>query len=259
MLYTSGRHEGSQDKDRPMTDFGQFRNYASYIKDDPFRRGLHFPAVEQVLGDLKKKRILDVGCGDGLFPRLLAERGASVVGYDRAPEKIAEARAHENARGLDVEFVVATPQAFSHKGLFDAAVSVLVLQYATSLEELAAFFRSASRHLVAGGTFVSVVLNPSFSAFGTDFFIRRFARLEGNKLRSEFLDRASGRVEMTAITHQYTDAEYERAAVDGGMKPVAWKKLLATQDAIEHMGAAFWRPCHEHQPFALFITRRDGA
>jgi toxoflavin synthase len=239
-----------------MTDFGQFKNYASYIKEDPFRRGLHFPAIEEVLGDLKKKRILDVGCGDGLFPRLLAERGAAVVGYDKAAEKIAEARVHEDARGLDLEFVVATPYAFSHNGMFDAATSVLVLQYATSLEELAAFFRSASLHLVPGGRFVSIVLNPSFSAFETDFFIRRFTKLQGNKLRSEFLDRASGRVEMTAITHQYTDGEYERATVDGGMKPEAWKKLFATRDAIEQMGASFWQPCHEHQPFALFIARK---
>jgi 2-polyprenyl-3-methyl-5-hydroxy-6-metoxy-1,4-benzoquinol methylase len=240
-----------------MTDFGQLKNYANYIKEDPFRRGLHFPAVEEVLGNLNKKRILDIGCGDGLFPRLLAERGASVVGYDRAPEKIAEARAHEDANVLDLKFVVATPDAFSYNGMFDAATSILVLQYATSLEELAAFFRSAWLHLVPGGRFVSIVLNPSFSAFGTDFFIRRFTKLQGNKLRSEFLDRASGRVEMAAMTHQYTDNEYERAAVDGGMKPEAWKKLFATRDAVEQMGASFWQPCHEHQPFALFIARKE--
>jgi SAM-dependent methyltransferase len=70
-----------------MTDFGQIKNYADYIKEDPFRRGLHFPAVEELLGDVSRRRILDVGCGDGLFPRLLAQRGASVVGYDKAPEK----------------------------------------------------------------------------------------------------------------------------------------------------------------------------
>ena len=57
-----------------MTDFDQVTNYTNYIEDDPFRRGLHFPAVEEVLGDLNKKRILDIGCGDGLFSRLLAER-----------------------------------------------------------------------------------------------------------------------------------------------------------------------------------------
>ena len=240
-----------------MTDFGQIKNYADYIKADPFRRALHFPAVEEALGDVSNKRILDIGCGDGLFPRLLAERGASVVGYDKAAEKIAEARAHPDARRLDTTFVVATPQTFLHDGSFDAATSVLVLQFATSTEELAAFFESTSRHLVSGGKFISIVLNPLFSAFGQDFIIRRFTKLTGNKVLSQFLDRTSGRVEMAAEAHQYTAEEYERAAIDGGMNPGAWSKLFATPDGVKQMGSAFWQPCHEHQPFALFVARKD--
>jgi SAM-dependent methyltransferase len=240
-----------------MTDFGRIKNYADYIKRDPFRRGLHFPAIEEALGDLNRKRILDVGCGDGLFPRLLAERGASVVGYDRAPEKIAEAQGHEDAPRLDVRFLVATPHTFSDDGMFDAAMSVMVLHFAASLDELGSFFRSTSGHLACGGRFISIVLNPSFSAFGTDFFIRRFTKLQGNKLRSDFLDRASGRVEMTVEAHQYGREEYERAAIDGGMKPEVWKKLFATQEAVEQMGTSFWQPCHEHQPFALFVARKE--
>ena len=47
-----------------------------------------------------------------------------------------------------------------------------------------------------------------------------------------------------------------RAAIDGGMKPEAWKKLFATRAAVEQMGASFWQPRHEHQPFALFIARK---
>jgi SAM-dependent methyltransferase len=244
-----------------MTDFGKIKNYADYINEDPFRRGLHFPAVEELLGDVSRRRILDVGCGDGLFPRLLAQRGASVVGYDKAPEKIAEARAHEDARWLRVKFLVATPHTFSREGMFDAATSVMVLHLAASLEELAAFLRSASRHLVSGGRFVSIVFNPSFSAVGANFFIRRFTKLQGNKLRCEFLDLASGRVEMTVEGqvegHQYTGEEYERAAISGGMRPEAWTKLFATQDAVGQMGASFWLPCHEHQPFALFTARKE--
>ena len=240
-----------------MTDFGRMKNYANYIKGDPLRRGLHFPAVEEVLGDLNKKRILDIGCGDGLFARLLARRGALVVGYDKAQEKIAEAQAHEDARPLAATFVVATPHTFLHDGTFDAAASVMVLQFATSPEELAAFFRSASRHLGSGGTFISVVLNPLFSAFGLDFVVRRFTKLAGNKVQSEFLDRTSGRVEMVVVAHQRTREEYERAAVIGGMKPEAWKKLFATPGAMQQLGASFWQPCHEHQPFALFVTQKE--
>ena len=92
-----------------MTDFNQITNYADYIKDDPFRRGLHFPAVEAALGDVNRKRILDIGCGDGLFPRLLAERGASVVGYDRAAQRIADARAGAGRVPASPGCVVARP------------------------------------------------------------------------------------------------------------------------------------------------------
>jgi cyclopropane fatty-acyl-phospholipid synthase-like methyltransferase len=240
-----------------MTDFDQVTNYTNFIKDDPIRRGLHFPAVEEALGDLNRKRILEIGCGDGLFSRLLAERGATVVGYDRAILKIAEAQARTDASGLDAAFVVATPHTFFHDGPFDAAISIMVLQYATSPEELAVFFRSASRHLGPGGRFISVVINPLFSAFGQDFVIRRFTRLEGNAMRTEVLDRASGRVEMTLEAHQFTSEEFERAAIVGGMKPAAWRKLFAALDVVRQMGPSFWRPCHEHQPFALFVTQKE--
>jgi toxoflavin synthase len=240
-----------------MTDFDQLMNYTNYIEDDPFRRGLHFPAVEEVLGDLNKKRILDIGCGDGLFSRLLAERGATVVGYDRARQHIAQAQARVGAPGLDATFVVATPQTFFHDGTFDAATSVMVLQFATSPEELAAFYHSASRHLRSGGRFISVVYNPLFSAFGEDLVVRRFTRLEGNNMQVEFLDRASGRVEMMVEGHQYKSEEFERAAISGGMKPAAWRKLFATPDAVRQMGASFWQPCHEHQRYALFVAQKE--
>jgi toxoflavin synthase len=241
-----------------MTDFDRVTNYTSYIEDDPFRRGLHLPAVEEALGDPNKKRFLDIGCGDGLFSRLLAERGAAVIGYDRARRQIEQAQAHIGVPGLDVTFVVATPQTFFHDGIFDAATSVMVLQHATSLEELAAFFRSASRHLGPGGQFISIVFNPLFSAFGEDFVVRRFTKLENNTIHTDFLDRASGRVEMTVEgNHQYTSEEFERAAVSGGMKLTAWRQLFATPDAIRRMGASFWRPCHEHQPYALFVAQKD--
>lgn len=149
----------------------------------------------------------------------------------------------------------ATQYTFSHDAAFGVATSVMVLPYAASIEELTAFFHSASLHLVAGGRFISVVLNPSFSAFATDFFVRRITKLEGNYVRMEFLDLSSGNVEMTMEKRQYTHEEYERAATEGGMKPESWKKLFATQDAVEQMGDSFWQPCHECQPYALFIAQ----
>ena len=234
-----------------MTDFGKIPQYASYIAQDPFRHGLQFPAVVNELGCLKK-RILDVGTGDGLFPRLMAREGAVVVGYDKSAEKIAEATAHNDA--LNVSYVLATPQTFTADGTFDDATSVMVLPYASDCDDLRMFFRNTSRHLSSGGKFVSIVLNPLFSAFERNLYMRRVKRLDGNLVQMEFLNEASGVVEMNPIMHQYTKEEYESAIAQGGMR-FEWKKLFATPEAVTQRGEEFWRPCHETQPYALLVAQ----
>jgi MFS transporter, OFA family, oxalate/formate antiporter len=239
---------------RPVTDFGEIPQYASYVATDPFRHGLQFPAILRELGSVQQ-RILDVGTGDGLFPRLLARQGASVIGYDRSAEKIAEAKAHKEARELKVSYVVAVPQTFADRGLFGAATSVMVLPYATDLDELRAFFRSTARSLSVGGKFVSIVLNPSFSAFDENLIVRRVRKLDGDLVQMEFLNEASGAVEMNPIMHQYTKEEYESAAEQEGMT-VEWKTLFASPYAIAQKGREFWQRCHETQPYALLIARK---
>ena len=245
-----------------MTDFEGFSHqspgsvdvYKAYIEKDPYRRGLHYPAVMSEIGEIKGKRILDAGTGDGQLPRLLAAKGASVVGYDHNPGMTKRARAAEENAKLDVTFVEAKPQSFHDGNRFDAATSVMVLNYATDVADLAAFFRCAQRHLAIGGRFVSIALNPAFSAFDVDFVVRRFTRLEGNRVRIEFLNEQSRDVEQKAATHQYRAEEFDRAARDGGMRPEGWKKLFACPEAQEMKGEAFWRACHGYQPFAMFIA-----
>jgi SAM-dependent methyltransferase len=54
-----------------------------------------------ILGDVRGKRILEIGCGDGSKAVMLALRGATVVGVDISPRAIAVA--HERARLHHVE------------------------------------------------------------------------------------------------------------------------------------------------------------
>jgi hypothetical protein len=60
--------------------------------------------------------------------------------------------------------------------------------------------------------------------------------------------------------HQYTKDEYESAAAKEGMT-FEWKTLFASPEAISQKGEAFWRACHEVQPYALLIAQnvRDAA
>ncbi|HEY2529418.1 MAG TPA: class I SAM-dependent methyltransferase [Xanthobacteraceae bacterium] len=239
-----------------MTDFGKIPEYGLYVATDEYRSGLHYPAVIQELGEIRGKRILDVGTGNSPFPHLLAKKGAFVVGYDKSPEQIELARADFNARSLGIEFTVATPQTFSDCRQFDSATSIMVLPYADNISELETFFRSVNQRLVARGKFVSVTLNPQFRKSETNFFIRRMTKLEGNLVKMEFIKRTGEPgLQEPLYKHQHTVAEYEQAAAAAAMS-VAWKPMTATSEAVATEGEEFWRPVHETQAYALLIAQR---
>jgi SAM-dependent methyltransferase len=54
-----------------------------------------------VLGDVRGKRILEVGCGDGFKAITLALRGATVVGVDISPRAIEVARERARLHGVE--------------------------------------------------------------------------------------------------------------------------------------------------------------
>lgn len=48
-----------------------------------FNSQIYLAAVNELLGNVKRKRILDAGCGDGFFSLELAQKGALVTAVDR--------------------------------------------------------------------------------------------------------------------------------------------------------------------------------
>jgi ubiquinone/menaquinone biosynthesis C-methylase UbiE len=64
------------------------------------------PALLQVVGQVRGKRVLDACCGEGHFSRLLAERGAAVVGVDISPNLIAQARQKESLEKQGISYLV---------------------------------------------------------------------------------------------------------------------------------------------------------
>ncbi|MER6984137.1 class I SAM-dependent methyltransferase [Streptomyces carpinensis] len=76
-----------------MTDeiFGHPRLAAIYDILDPDRSDLHF--YLRLAEQSDAKRVLDVGCGTGVFALALADRGVEVVGVDPARASIEVARA----------------------------------------------------------------------------------------------------------------------------------------------------------------------
>ncbi|XXT15053.1 methyltransferase domain-containing protein [Sorangium sp. So ce429] len=54
----------------------------SLANDLPYRSHVERYTYWELLGSVDGKSVLDVACGDGMYCRLLTQRGARVVGVD---------------------------------------------------------------------------------------------------------------------------------------------------------------------------------
>jgi SAM-dependent methyltransferase len=115
------------------------------------------PELSRLLGDVRGMRVLDAGCGEGVYARHLSRLGATVVGIDGSEKMIGFARARDG----HIDFRLADlcePLPFAD-GSFDAVISTGVLM---SLPELDTFLSESRRILRPKGALVVAVRHPAF-------------------------------------------------------------------------------------------------
>ncbi len=223
---------------------------------DPVRNFLHYPQIRTLIAFSPQTRVLDIGCGDGTFLRLLTkEKVRSLFGFDLSPQLIALAK-KQNRQHKKSSFTVSTPQKFTTTDLFDYATSVMVLPYATNTKDLQSFFRCAFASLQPGGSFISIVFNPLFHAFDTVVANRKFTKMTKLKIRVSFLDVKHLREIFTSQLTQFSQKHYEGAAEKAGFKKMHWQKLSPTDRGLRIYGGSFWKRCIKEQPYAIFLCTK---
>lgn len=77
-----------------------------------------------ISSDLRGLKILDVGCGPGIFSLLLSQLGAEVIGLDYTPKMIEKAKENASKYDVKVDFIQGDAQNLIFEdGSFDIVVS----------------------------------------------------------------------------------------------------------------------------------------
>ncbi len=243
----SGRENlKKQEQIRQYDELGA--EYAALAELDPSKRFVQYPEALRMLGDVKGKRILDIGCGAGTFARMLARRGAKVVGYDPAAGQIHEAQKVEDQEKLGIRYFVSDKPEISPEYKFDEAVSVLVLLYATDKDNLKDIFERTKESIAGDGSFVSITFNPNFKRLGEVAYNRRFSKTEDGRIQVDFLDDDGG-IKISAKFSDFSMSDYENAARKSGFTNIEWVNLHITPEGKKIEGKDFWQGYEEDCPY----------
>lgn len=120
------------------------QNHLAQDNDWASRRGQiidqHVACIDRLLP--RQARILDLGCGPGLYTHRLAQLGHDCVGVDFSPASIAYAQEQAQQNGVTIEYALADVRQYVPQGRFDLVIMLF--------SELNVFRETEAQALLAG-------------------------------------------------------------------------------------------------------------
>lgn len=123
---------------------------------------IRMPAVLKMLGKIAGKRVVDLGCGDGYYSRIMARRGAKVTAVDFSDDSISLAKRAEEKELLGIAYhrsdIARMP--FLGSEFFDIALAELVFSTIPTQKKYAQVVKEVRRILKPGGIIVVTKGHP---------------------------------------------------------------------------------------------------
>ena len=136
--------------------------------------------IDERVGGLPGKKVIDIGCGGGLVAEGMARRGATVTGIDLGEAPLAVARLHAEKEGIEVEYlnIPAESIAAERAGQYDAVTCLEMLEH---VPDPASVVAACAQLVKPGGQvfFSTINRNPKsflFAIVGAEYVLRLLPR-----------------------------------------------------------------------------------
>lgn len=143
-----------------------WENYqnVSHISTGHVHWGVYAPTERQLnlLGDVKGKRILEIGCGGGQCSIAFTKQGARCTALDQSAQHLEFAKQLAKKENVQIDFKVQDVQTLEGipSDSFDIVFSAYALQY---IPDLATCFKEVHRVLKPGGIFAFSYDHPFYT------------------------------------------------------------------------------------------------
>ena len=122
---------------------------------------IRFEYFKKVIGDIKGKRVLDIGCGGGLLSEEFARKGASVTGVDLSPVAIEAAKKHAEESGLEIDYRNCALADIKEKD-YDIVVCAEMLEH---VNDISLMIAESAAKVKKGGLYLFETINKTPAAW----------------------------------------------------------------------------------------------
>lgn len=117
--------------------------------------------IAGVADTARRPRLLDLGCGPGIYAELLARKGFGVTGVDFSPRSLAYAKESAEGKGLQVNYRQLNYLDLDYRGEFDTVTLIYCDFGVLKPDDRKALLERIRRALAPGGLFIVDVCSPA--------------------------------------------------------------------------------------------------
>ena len=235
--------------------YDEISDWYSARKRGSYEFKIQLPAILNLLGDLRGKSLIDIGCGPGVYSVEFAKRGADVLGVDISQKMLDKAR--NNAETAKAKLTLRKSDAHSLPSKdesFDVAVLILTTLNVKVVEE-------AARVLGPGGLLLFSDTHPIIESKGrwegNDIGAARVVEDYFSQDKREWRIKPSPRRTITLMYYTRTIEQCVNMIADAGLKILRIVEPKPGEDVKESDPIHYDR-CSRIPYFIIYLAQKVG-